>query len=84
MAKSHKMNRGVGGKEQKGGTEVKYPEGVHFIDSMGNIYASFEEIARCVPKYFTLDELKIAFDEGKLTVIDQAGLDQIQEIIRRK
>ena len=82
MAKSHKMNRGVTGKSKReGGMDISYPNGVHTVDSMGNIFASFPEISRCVPKYFTIDVLKDAVEDGKLTLIGQEDIQNLENII---
>jgi hypothetical protein len=78
MAKAEKMNRGVSSKvERGGGTEIKFPPGIHTIDSQGNIFASLPEISRVSPKFFTIDQIKQAFEAGKLTTL---SADQVKEL----
>lgn len=85
MAKASKMNRGVSSKQKnQGGMEVKYPEGVHMIDSMGNIFASIPELSRCVPSYFTMEQLTEAFNSQKLVSLSQEDLEVVADILRRK
>lgn len=85
MAKAEKMNRGVSSRAQRGGgTEIKLPEGIHSLDSHGNIFASIPELSRVVPKYFTLEEIKEAFEAGKLTTLDEDNVKQLEGLIARK
>ncbi len=85
MAKAEKMNRGVSSRVQRGGgTEIKLPAGVHSLDSHGNIFASFPEISRVSPKYFTIEEVREAFEAGKLSTLDEDGFKQLEELMARK
>lgn len=85
MAKAEKMNRGVSSKAQRGGgTEIKLPPGVHSLDSHGNIFASLPELSRVSPKYFTLDEIKSAFEAGKLSTLSEADVQELETLMARK
>ena len=85
MAKAEKMNRGVSSKVVRGGgTELKLPPGVHSLDSHGNIFASFPEISRVAPKFFTIEEIKEAFAAGKLTTLDEENVKQLEGLMARK
>ena len=85
MAKAEKMNRGVSSRSQRGGgSEIKLPEGIHSMDSHGNIFASIPEISRVVPKYFTIEEIKEAFEAGKLTSLTEENVQQLEGLIARK
>ena len=85
MAKAEKMNRGVSSKGQRGGgTEIKLPPGVHSIDGHGNVFASFPELSRVTPKYFTFDQIKTAHADGTLTLISGEDLTQIESLLARK
>ena len=84
MAKRHRMNKGARKGEDRGGRVVDYPEGVHTIDSYGNIFASFPEISRCVPRYFTIEELKEAVLSEKLTSITGQDLENLEKAIENK
>ncbi len=85
MAKAEKMNRGVSSKAKRGGgSEIKLPPGIHSLDSHGNIFASLPEISRVVPKYFTVDEIKNAFDAGKLTELSEDHVKELEGMIARK
>jgi hypothetical protein len=84
MAKAEKMNRGVSSKQQRGGgTEIKLPDGVHSIDSLGNVYASIPELSRVQPKYFTMDQLKTALEAGQLTTLNEDGIKELEATIAR-
>ena len=85
MAKAEKMNRGVSSKEQRGGgSEIKLPTGVHSIDAHGNIYASFPELSRIAPKYFTFEQVQSAFKEGRLTTMSGDDFQQLEDLVTRK
>jgi len=85
MAKAEKMNRGVSSKVQRGGgSEIKLPPGVHSIDGHGNIFASFPEISRVQPKYFTFDQVKEAFEAGKITTLSGDDFKELEGLIARK
>ena len=85
MAKAEKMNRGVSSKAKRGGgAEIKLPPGVHSIDAHGNVFASLPEISRVAPKYFTFDEIKQAFDAGKLTAMSEAHVQELEALMARK
>ena len=85
MAKAEKMNRGISSKEQRSsGNEIILPPGVHSIDAYGNIFASFPEISRVSPKYFSFDDLKAAFLAGKLTDYTQENFAMLESLIARK
>lgn len=82
MAKAEKMNRGMKSKETRGGgQEIKLPPGIHSLDAHGNIFASLPEISRVQPKYFTFEQIKEAFDAGKLTTLDEAGLKELEVLV---
>ena len=85
MAKASKMNRGVSSKAKRGGgAEIKLPPGIHTCDAHGNIFASLPEISRVVPKYFTFDQIKTAFEAGKLTTLSGDDVNELETIISRK
>lgn len=85
MAKAEKMNRGVSSKAQRGGgAEIKLPPGVHSIDGHGNIFASLPEMSRVTPKYFTLDQIKAAFEAGNLTALSDADVKELESLVARK
>ncbi len=85
MAKAEKMNRGVSSRVKRGGgSEIQLPNGVHSLDSHGNIFASLPEISRVVPKYFTLDQIKEAFQAGKLATLSEDDVKQLEGLIARK
>lgn len=84
MAKAEKMNRGVSSKAQRGGgTEIKLPPGVHSLDTHGNVFASLPELSRVSPKYYTLDEIKAAFDAGKLTALSSDDINEIERLMQK-
>jgi len=84
MAKAEKMNRGVSSKQQRGGgAEIKLPEGVHSIDSHGNIYASIPELSRVQPKYFTMEQLRTALEAGELSTLTEEGIKNLEDTISR-
>ena len=84
MAKAEKMNRGVSSKKKHGGgTEIKLPEGIHSFDHHGNVYASLPELSRVQPKYFTMEQLKTAIDEGKLTTLTADAYKELEATIAR-
>jgi len=84
MAKAEKMNRGMSSKVKRGGgQEVKLPPGIHSLDAHGNIFASLPEISRVVPKYFTLDQIKEAFDAGKLTALTEDHIKELEGTVSR-
>jgi hypothetical protein len=85
MAKAGKMNRGVSSKAKRGGgAEIKLPPGVHSLDAHGNVFASFPEMSRVTPKYFTLDEIKIAFEAGTLTTLSAEDMTELEKQLTRK
>jgi hypothetical protein len=85
MAKAEKMNRGVSSKAQRGGgTEIKFPPGVHSLDAYGNVFASFPEISRVAPKFFTLDDIKTAFEAGKLSTFSADDMAELEKLVSRK
>jgi hypothetical protein len=85
MAKAGKMNRGVSSKVARtGGTEIKLPAGVHSLDSYGNIFASLPELSRVSPKYFTLDQIKTAFEAGTLTTLSEEDVKDLENLTSRK
>jgi hypothetical protein len=86
MAKAEKMNRGVKRDKHgdKGGSEIKLPDGIHSIDGHGNIFASLPEMSRVMPKYFTFAELEAAVTGGKLTALSAEDLAGIQSALARK
>jgi hypothetical protein len=85
MAKAEKMNRGVSSKVQRGGgTEVKFPPGVHSIDAHGNVYASFPELSRIAPKYFTMDQIRAALAAGQLTTLSESGVKELEDLVSKK
>jgi hypothetical protein len=84
MAKAEKMNRGMSSKKKRGGgVEIKLPEGIHSFDKHGNVYASLPELSRIQPKYFTMDQIKTALDEGKLTTLTADGFKELEATIAR-
>lgn len=85
MAKAEKMNRGVSSKVQRGGgTEVKLPPGIHSLDAHGNVFASLPELSRVTPKYFTLEEIKRAFEAGQLTTLSSDHVKELEQLMARK
>ena len=85
MAKAEKMNRGVSSKVKRGGgSEIKLPPGIHSLDAHGNVFASFPEISRVVPKYFTYAEIKEAFESGKLTTLSEENVKDLEGLMARK
>ena len=85
MAKASKMNRGVSSKTQRGGgSEIKLPEGVHSLDAHGNIFASLPELSRVQPKYFSMDEIRSALTEGRLTTLSEEDISHLEGMINRK
>jgi hypothetical protein len=85
MAKAEKMNRGVSSKRKRGGgSEIKLPPGIHSLDAHGNIFASFPELSRVVPKFFTLHDIKTAFDAGKLGTLSEDDMKQLESLCARK
>ena len=85
MAKTEKMTRGVSSKAQRGGgTEIHLPPGVHSIDSHGNIFASLPEIARVVPKFFTFEQIKTAFEAGRLETLSDDDIKALEGLVSRK
>ena len=79
------MNRGVSSKAKRGGgAEIKLPPGVHSLDAHGNVFASFPEMSRVTPKYFTLDEIKIAFEAGTLTTLSAEDMTELEKQLTRK
>lgn len=84
MAKAEKMNRGVSSKQARGGgQEIKLPPGVHSVDTMGNIFASLPEISRIQPKYFTLDQIREAFEGGRLTTLSEEHLKELEGMVAK-
>jgi hypothetical protein len=84
MAKAEKMNRGMSSKASRGGgQEIKLPEGIHSLDAHGNIFASLPEISRVQPKYFTFDQIKEAFDAGKLTKLSEENIKELEALAAR-
>jgi hypothetical protein len=82
MAKAEKMNRGMSSKVQRGGgQEIKLPPGVHSLDAYGNIFASLPEMSRVQPKYFTLEQIKEAFEAGKLTALSEDHIKELEIMI---
>ena len=82
MAKAEKMNRGMKSKATRGGgQEIKLPPGIHSLDAHGNIFASLPEISRVQPKYFTLEQIKEAFDAGKLTTLTEEGIKELEGLV---
>lgn len=85
MAKAGKMNRGVSAKAQRGGgSDIKLPPGVHSIDGHGNVFASLPEISRVQPRYFTLDQLRTAFEAGQLSALNEEQIKEIEGLVVRK
>jgi hypothetical protein len=85
MAKAEKMNRGVSSKVKRGGgTEIKLPPGIHSLDAHGNIFASLPEISRVSPKYFSLEEIKSAFEAGTLTALSEEHVVELETMLSRK
>ncbi len=85
MAKADKMTRGVSSKVQRGGgTEINLPPGVHSIDSHGNIFASLPEIARVTPKFFTFEQIKTAFEAGRLKALSDDDMKALEGLVSRK
>jgi hypothetical protein len=86
MAKAEKMNRGVkNGKNLKNsGSEIRLPEGVHSIDSHGNIFASLPEMSRVMPRYYTFGEIESAIDAGTLTALNASDMAGLETMISRK
>jgi hypothetical protein len=85
MAKAEKMNRGVSSKAKRGGgSEIKLPPGVHSIDGHGNIFASLPELSRVTPKYFTIDQIKAAFEAGTLSTLSGDELTELEGLVARK
>ncbi len=85
MAKAEKMNRGVSSKTQRGGgSEIKLPPGVHSVDGHGNVFASLPELSRVQPKYFTLDQIRAAFQAGQLTALTEDHIKEIEGLVVRK
>ncbi|MDD5305823.1 MAG: hypothetical protein PHU25_00740 [Deltaproteobacteria bacterium] len=85
MAKAEKMNRGISSKEQRGGgTEIKLPPGIHSLDAYGNVFASLPELSRVVPKYYTLADIKAAFEAGKLTTLSGDHVKELEDMVARK
>jgi hypothetical protein len=85
MAKAEKMNRGVSSKEVRGGgTEIKLPPGVHSVDAHGNIFASLPELSRVAPKYFTMEQIQIAFAAGKLTTLNADHVKELEDMVSKK
>ncbi len=85
MAKAEKMNRGVSSKRKRGGgTEIHLPPGVHSLDAHGNIFASFPELSRVSPKYFTMDDIKTAAQAGTLTTLDESQVKELESLVARK
>jgi len=85
MAKAEKMNRGVSSKAKRGGgSEIKLPPGVHSIDGHGNIFASLPELSRVTPKYFTLEQIKEAFEAGNLSTLSGDDLSELEGLMARK
>jgi hypothetical protein len=84
MAKAEKMNRGMSSKAARGGgQEIKLPEGIHSLDAHGNIFASLPEMSRVQPKYFTLEQIKEAFDSGKLTALSEENIKELETLVAR-
>jgi hypothetical protein len=84
MAKAEKMNRGMSSKASRGGgQEIRLPEGIHSLDAHGNIFASLPELSRVQPKYFTLDQIKEAFNAGKLTALSEESIKELENLVRR-
>ena len=78
------MNRGMSARASRGGgQEIKLPEGIHSLDAYGNIFASLPEISRVQPKYFTLEQIKEAFDAGKLTALTEENLKELEILVAR-
>jgi hypothetical protein len=85
MAKAEKMNRGVSSKVKRGGgSEINLPPGIHSLDAHGNVFASLPEISRVVPKYFTFEEIKQAFESGKLTTLSEENVKDLEGLMARK
>jgi hypothetical protein len=85
MAKAEKMNRGVSSKAQRGGgSELKLPPGVHSVDGHGNVFASLPELSRVQPKYFTIEQIRAAFQAGQLTTLDENQIEEIEGLVVRK
>jgi len=85
MAKAEKMNRGVSSKEVRGGgTEIKLPPGVHSVDAHGNIFASLPELSRVAPKYFTMEQIQMAFEAGKLTTLSADHVKELEDLVSKK
>ena len=85
MAKAEKMNRGVSSRVKRGGgTEIQLPPGIHSLDAHGNIFASLPAISRIAPKYFTLEQIKEAFEAGKLEAISEDDVKRLEGMIARK
>lgn len=85
MAKAEKMNRGVSSRVKRGGgSEISLPPGIHSLDSHGNIFASLPAISRVVPKYFTLDEIKSAFEAGKLGEFSEDHMKQLENLSAKR
>jgi hypothetical protein len=79
------MNRGVSSKAKRGGgSEINLPPGIHSLDAHGNVFASLPEISRVVPKYFSFDEIKQAFDSGKLTTLSEENVKDLEGLMARK
>jgi len=85
MAKAEKMNRGVSSKVQRGGgSEIKLPPGIHSLDGHGNVFASLPEISRVTPKYFTLEQIKTAFEAGSITTLSADDMKELESLLSRK
>ncbi len=81
MAKSHKMNRGVGkNKGHDEGKTVDLPNFVHAVDSYGNIFCSLPDMDRIYPRYHTLEELEDACRWRETDLITDADLKPLAEL----
>ena len=78
MAKSHKMNRGVGRlKDHEGGVTLDLPSFVHAVDSYGNIFCSLPDMDRIYPRYHTLEELEDAYRWRETDLITEEDLKKL-------
>ncbi|MCP4604306.1 MAG: hypothetical protein GY847_27925 [Proteobacteria bacterium] len=84
MAKPNKKTRDATRAKRGGGSEFQLPQGVHSLDSHGNIFASLPEISRVVPRYFTLEEIKEAFQTERLKSLSEDDVKQLEGLATRK
>ena len=82
--KAKKGKSSAANSKSRAGSEIKLPADVHAVDAYGNVFASLPELHRVCPSYFTVDELRAAIKEGKVTSLSEEDLGNLQTISDRK